>query len=287
MSPPKTFVDLCCGIGSFHYSLARHGLTCAMACDIDPTARKTYKSNYNVEPRGDLYEIDPASVPPFDVLCAGFPCQPFSNAGRHLGFEDERGVLFFQIMKLVKHHTPQYLLFENVPAILSHDNGNTFRTIVDLIKEAGYAVAYKKITCSDFGIPQMRKRVIIVGVKHGSPDAILDFDRFKRHTSLSDYLGKSFVKETAYTIRCGGRRSPLVSKHNWDGYLVNGKEYRLTVEDGIKLQGFPPEFVLCGSENEKWHQLGNTIPTIFTEMLAANLVRETDESPSQDRQSSA
>jgi len=272
METPKTFIDICCGIGSFHYSLAKQGLTCVMACDINPSARATYNENYKVQPLGDIYTIDPSSIQPFDVLCAGFPCQPFSNAGHHLGFEDTRGVLFFQIMKIVDHHKPAYLLFENVPALLTHDSGNTFRRIVQMMEASGYIVAHKKITCSDYGIPQMRKRVLLVGVRNGNPNTLLEFDRFKKNVTLSEYLGKNFAKPTAYTIRCGGRRSPINDKHNWDGYFVDGQEYRLTIQDGLHLQGFPETFVMHGSETEKWHQLGNTIPTIFTEMLAANLM---------------
>lgn len=273
MNKPTTFIDLCCGIGSFHYSLAKQGLTCVMACDINSSARETYEKNYEIKPLGDLYEIDPTTIPSFDVLCAGFPCQPFSNAGLHLGFQDQRGVLFFQIMKIVEHHRPNYLLFENVPALITHNNGHTFQTIVSLMEQMGYSVAHKKVTCSDYGIPQMRKRVLLVGVRHGDPTELLNFDRFKKSTSMTEYLGKSFVKPTAYTIRCGGRRSPINDKHNWDGYIVDGKEYRLTIEDGLRLQGFPSDFILHGTESEKWHQLGNTIPTVFTEMLASNLVR--------------
>ena len=272
MDKPKTFVDICCGIGSFHYSLVKQGLKCVMACDIDPIARQTYQTNYNIQPLGDIYTIEPQSIQPFDILCAGFPCQPFSNAGQHLGFNDRRGVLFFQIMKMVEYHKPNYIIFENVPAILTHDNGNTFRKIVELMEQTGYAIAYKKIKCSDYGIPQMRKRVILVGVKNGDPSRLLDFDRFKKNVNLSEYLGKNFAKTTAYTIRCGGRRSPINDKHNWDGYFVDGQEYRLTIQDGLRLQGFPVNFTLHGTDTEKWHQLGNTIPTIFTEMITSNLI---------------
>jgi DNA (cytosine-5)-methyltransferase 1 len=271
--PPLKFVDLCAGIGSFHHSLAAEGLECVMACDIDPAARKTYAANYGIEPLGDLYDIDPAAVPAFDVCCAGFPCQPFSNAGHHLGFDDTRGVLFFQIMKLVNHHKPKYLFFENVPALLSHDGGRTFAVITHTMQEAGYEVAYSKVTCSDYGIPQMRKRVLLVGVRGGDPASLLDFQRFEVETTMSEYLGKPFEKKVAYTIRCGGRGSPYGNKHNWDGYVVDGVHTRLTLEDGLRLQGFPAGFELVGSVSDKWKQLGNTIPTVFTRMLAKNLTR--------------
>lgn len=177
-------------------------------------------------------------------------------------------------MKLAMYHKPKYLIFENVPALVTHDKGNTFATICKTMEDSGYAIAHKVVRCSDYGIPQMRKRVLLVGVR-GVTDAtpLVDFDRFKRTVTLSEYLGKPFEKNTAYTIRCGGRGSPLDDKHNWDAYRVDGKEYRLTVEDGLRLQGFSPTFALSGSMVKKWHQLGNTIPTIFTEMLAENILR--------------
>lgn len=271
MEKPKTFVDLCCGIGSFHHSFTKVGMQCVMASDIDPTARATYKANHGIEPLGDLYDIDITGIPAFDVLCAGFPCQPFSNAGHHKGFEDERGILFFRIMKFVEHHRPRYVVFENVPAILSHDNGNTFRVITSTLQDAGYNVTHKLVKCSDYGIPQMRKRVLILGVQNGDPAPFLDFERFKKSTTMKEYLKKPFEKDIAYTIRCGGRGSPIDDKHNWDGYWMDKKEYRLTVEDGLLLQGFDKAFILEGSNQKKWHQLGNTIPTVFTHMIAANL----------------
>lgn len=268
------FVDICCGIGSFHQSLAKHGMTCAIACDIDATARETYEANHGIKPVGDLYDVDIPSIPAFDVLCAGFPCQPFSNAGQHKGFEDARGTIFFQIMKWVDHHKPKYIVFENVSALVTHDGGNTFKTICQTMVDAGYDVSHKIIKCSDYGIPQMRKRVILIGVRGtATAGSLLDFDRFKKTVTLADYLGKPFEKETAYTIRCGGRGSALGNKHNWDAYVVGGKEYRLTIEDGLRLQGFPEGFVLKGSVVNQWKQLGNTIPTIFTDMIAQNIMR--------------
>jgi DNA (cytosine-5)-methyltransferase 1 len=175
-------------------------------------------------------------------------------------------------MKVVDHHKPKYIVLENVPAILSHDKGKTFKVIQECLVNAGYKVAHKLIKCSDYGIPQMRKRVIIVGVLGDlEPTPILEFDTFKKNVTLSQYLGKNFEKDVAYTIRCGGRSSPINDKHNWDGYFVDGKEYRLSLEDCIRLQGFEKDFVLCGTVTEKWKQLGNTIPTIFTEMIAENI----------------
>lgn len=246
-------------------------MQCVLACDIDPIARETYTTNYGKEPLGDLYSIPIETLPAFDVLCAGFPCQPFSNAGQHLGFEDARGTLFFEIMKWVHARHPAYVVFENVPALVTHNGGDTFAHICDHLKGAGYSVAHTIVKCSDYGIPQMRKRVILVGVRRGDPARLLDFTRFRKSVTLADYMGLPFEKETAYTIRCGGRGSKLGNKHNWDAYVVGGKEYRLTIEDALHLQGFPRTFRLCGTVTQQWHQLGNTIPTIFTEMIAQTI----------------
>ena len=116
-----TFIDLFCGIGSFHYSFKKRGWSCVMACDICKPARDTYKQNYNITPLEDICNIKPKDIKNYDILCAGFPCQPFSQAGKHKGFNDDLGTLFYQIMKFVKYHKPKVIILENVQALLSHD----------------------------------------------------------------------------------------------------------------------------------------------------------------------
>jgi len=242
-----------------------------MSCDIDNAVKETYKTNYGIVPLGDITEIEPKQVPTYDILCAGFPCQPFSQCGQHKGFEDKRGTLFFHIMKFVDFHKPKVIVLENVQGLLNHDGGKTFERIKTDITSAGYELAYKVIKCSDYGLPQMRKRLIMVGVRDGKEmDKLLDFEEYKQERTLSELLGKPFEKKVAYTIRCGGRNSPINDKHNWDGYWVNGEEYRLTKEDCLNLQGFE-DFTLTGTQSEQWRQLGNTIPTRFTEIIGLNL----------------
>lgn len=265
------FIDLFCGIGSFHYSFKKLGWECVMSCDIDNAVKETYKTNYGIVPLGDITEIEPKQVPTYDILCAGFPCQPFSQCGQHKGFEDKRGTLFFHIMKFVDFHKPKVIVLENVQGLLNHDGGKTFERIKTDITSAGYELAYKVIKCSDYGLPQMRKRLIMIGVRDGKEmDKLLDFEEYKQERTLSELLGKPFEKKVAYTIRCGGRNSPINDKHNWDGYWVNGEEYRLTKEDCLNLQGFE-DFTLTGTQSEQWKQLGNTIPTRFTEIIGLNL----------------
>ena len=203
-------------------------------------------------------------------------CQPFSQCGQHKGFDDKRGTLFFNIMKFVDYHKPKVIILENVMGLLNHDGGKTFEKIKGDIETSNYSITYKVIKCSDYGLPQMRKRLIIVGVRNDTAlinhiDKLLYFDEYKKETTLTELLGKNFEKKIAYTIRCGGKNSPIDDKHNWDGYMVDGKEYRLTKEDCLKIQGFSSEFKLCGNNKDQWKQLGNTIPTIFTEIIGLNL----------------
>jgi len=270
------FIDLFCGIGSFHYSFKKLNWECIMSCDIDNAVKETYNENYGVLPLGDINEIEPKNIPKYDILCAGFPCQPFSQCGKHKGFDDKRGTLFFNIMKFVEYHKPTIIILENVQGLLNHDGGKTFERIKLDIETANYSITYKVIKCSDYGIPQMRKRLIIVGIRNDDVnvkhiDKLLDFDEYKKETTLAEFLCKNFEKKTAYTIRCGGKNSPINDKHNWDGYIVDGKEYRLTKEDCLKLQGFDKDFKLCGNNKDQWKQLGNTIPTIFTEIIGLNI----------------
>ena len=155
---------------------------------------------------------------------------------------DSRGTMFSQVMKFVNTNTPRIVLLENVSALLTHDKGNSFATIVGALESEGYTVVHKILKCSDYGIPQMRKRLFIVGFKNVVVDDVsmfFELAEFEHRTTLKDYLGKNFKKDTAYTIRCGGKNSAIGDRHNWDGYWVDDKEYRLTIEDALKLQALP------------------------------------------------
>lgn len=276
MAKKLSYIDLFCGIGSFHYSFQKLGWECKIACDIHKACRDTYKHNYGLQPLGDVNDIDPSDIEHFDILCAGFPCQAFSQCGHQKGFDDERGILFFQVMKFVTFHKPPIIILENVPSLLTHDSKKTFTRIRSELEKNDYVVHHKILKCSDYGIPQMRKRLFILAihtecelVRYG--DKLLDCRPYEKQQTLSNYLGKNFQRDCAYTIRCGGRKSPVTDRHNWDGYIIDNKEYRLTITDALRLQGFPPDFYLCGSISDQWKQLGNTIPTIFTEMIGQNI----------------
>lgn len=266
------FIDLFCGIGSFHYSFDKLGWKCVLASDIDETVHPVYEKNYGMKPVGDIYDIDPNDIPEYDILCGGFPCQPFSNAGKHGGFDDKRGVLFLEIIRLMEAAKPKIAVLENVSALKSHDKGKTFKIICEKIEEQGYTVHHKVLKCSDYGLPQMRKRIFMVCVRNDITHNvdIFDLKEYEKDMTMKEYLGKNFEKKHAYTIRCGGARSPIKSKQNWDGYMVDGEEYRLTIQDAKKLQGFGDDFYLSEEKKDKkntWRYLGNTIPTKFTELM--------------------
>jgi len=277
-----TYIDLFCGIGSFHYSFKKLGFKCVLSSDICEPAKITYNHNHNMEPMGDICDIDPTSLKSYDILTAGFPCQPFSQAGYRKGFEDDkdnRGTMFSQVMKFVKTNKPRIIVLENVGHLLKHDNGKSFEKITSDIEAEGYKVTYKILKCSDYGIPQMRKRLFIVGIKNISDARIANFfdlEEYEKTTTLSQFLGKNFEKPTAYTIRCGGKRSPIDDRHNWDGYWIlnngNREEYRLTLDDALKLQGFE-NYELLGTQTAKWRMLGNTIPTILTTIIGKQILK--------------
>jgi DNA (cytosine-5)-methyltransferase 1 len=264
------FIDLFSGIGSFHYSLSKLGMKCIMASDIDDNARKIYEANYNMSPLGDIVKINPEIISPYDILCAGFSCQPFSNIGQHKGFKDKKhGTMFHQIMKFADYHKPRIIILENVMGLLKHDSGKTLRRMLKMLKHYSYNVLHGVLKCSDYGIPQMRKRLFIVCIRNKKfPDNFNNWESFKTSSpTLSEFFGKNFEKTESYTIRCGGRRSPINDKHNWDGYIVDDKEYRLTPTDCLKLQGFPDNFIMVGTDTDKYMRLGNTIPTNLTTLV--------------------
>ncbi|MBR1626566.1 MAG: DNA cytosine methyltransferase [Bacteroidales bacterium] len=163
-----TFIDLFCGIGGFHQAMSSLGGQCVFACDIDEQCRQTYYDNYGIAPYGDITKIPAQNIPAHDVLCAGFPCQSFSKAGKRLGFNDAtKGTLFFDIMRIVNYHKPKYLLLENVRNLASHDNGNTWQVIYTQLSEAGYNLLEKPVIFSPhyIGIPQHRERVFIMCIR--------------------------------------------------------------------------------------------------------------------------
>jgi DNA (cytosine-5)-methyltransferase 1 len=161
------FIDLFSGIGGFHQAIEQLGGECVLASEIDPYAIETYTENYKIDSNINIRDIKEEDVPDHDLLCAGFPCQTFSKAGKQEGFNDEtKGTLFFEIERILNAKHPKYIILENVRNLVSHDNGNTWRTIREHLKSAGYRLTKEPLILSphNFGIPQLRERVIILGL---------------------------------------------------------------------------------------------------------------------------
>jgi DNA (cytosine-5)-methyltransferase 1 len=214
-----TFIDLFAGIGGFHQALTSVGMTCVFASEIDEPARKTYLANHALNPalfNQDIRTLSPDDVPDHDILCAGFPCQPFSQAGYKKGFTDaehsERGNLFFCILDILEAKRPKAFILENVRHLLNHDDGNTFATIYQQLTNLNYAVFYKVLKASDYGRPQHRPRIYIVGFnkQYVNTDYAFNFPSpIPLQTTLSDVWEGACDRTIGFTLRVGGRGSGL------------------------------------------------------------------------------
>lgn len=160
------YIDLFAGIGGFHTALSSFGADCVFASEWDKHAQKTYFDNYGIEPAGDITKIDAKDIPDHDIICAGFPCQPFSISGNRLGFEDTRGTLFFDVVRIAKEKQPKLLFMENVRNFASHDNGNTLKVVESTLNEIGYTLWHKVLNSSLFGLPQKRERIFMIAIRN-------------------------------------------------------------------------------------------------------------------------
>ena len=196
------FIDLFAGLGGFHKALHELGHECVFASELDPTLREVYKTNWNIEAKGDIRKIvkdDIESIPAHDILCAGFPCQPFSKAGKQLGRKDkERGTLFDEIIKILQFRKPKYFILENVRYIAKHNNEKTWKNMQVEFKKLGYTVDHHDYSPHEFGIPQHRQRIFIVGSLNGL--AHFSFEQVDEHkTSLIDI--HQFIEENPTDFR--------------------------------------------------------------------------------------
>ncbi|BDR84447.1 DNA cytosine methyltransferase [Clostridium tetani] len=198
------FIDLFAGIGGFRVGFERAGFECVYSCEIDEHACQMYKENFEENPYGDITTLNPKEIPDFDILLAGFPCQAFSICGRQKGFyDDTRGTLFFDICKILEQKKPKAFVLENVKNLEKHDKGNTLTVMLYSLHELGYVVSYKVLNARDFGVPQNRERIIIVGSKEGYS---FDFEKLEKKTinSMEGFLDKEgdfeYLKEDEYTL---------------------------------------------------------------------------------------
>lgn len=199
------FVDLFSGIGGFHQAMKHLGGECVFASEIDTHCINTYYENYKINSACDIRKVKAEDIPPHDVLCAGFPCQAFSKAGYQKGMSDTRGTLFFEVERILKYHKTKYIILENVRNLISHDKGNTWKTIYGHLKSIGYRLTPIPIVISphQFGIPQLRERVVILGIydpENKNKDLQIAFENLlsKDDNSIYSILEKGKVDEKYY-----------------------------------------------------------------------------------------
>ena len=276
-----TFIDLFAGIGGFHLAFHNLDAECVFASEWNEPARLTYETNFStISPKlfkggnfaRDITAVEKKSIPDFDVLCAGFPCQPFSQAGFKKGFADIRGTLFFEIAEIIRIKKPKAFFLENVRGLYSHDEGRTFETIKKtLTEDLGYSFHHSIVKASDHGLPQHRPRLFMVGFKDTNTDFAFPAKRKLKFT-MSDVMKGEVDRDIGYTLRVGGKRSPIDDRRNWDGYIVDGEVRRLTPREGKKMQGFPASFKFPVSDSEALKQLGNSVAVTAIQDYASAIV---------------
>lgn len=289
-----TIIDLFAGIGGFHQAFGNLRVKTVFAAEWNPYARATYQENYELSNpllfsngnfAGDITEVKPKDIPDFDILTGGFPCQPFSNAGKRAGFEDTRGTLFFNIAEILKEKQPKAFFLENVRGLLTHDDGKTFKTIQNSIHQLGYSFHYKVVKASDFNVPQHRPRLFMVGFREDIDDSAFVFpEALPLDFTISKVLGGKVTspnggdKIIGFTLRVGGRGSGVNDRRNWDSYIVDGVERRITLDEAKKLQGFSPNFKFSVSNAQAFKQLGNSVAIPAIQATASQIIKILKES---------
>ena len=292
-------IDLFSGIGGIRLGFERHGCTNVFSSEWDRYARQMYEANFGEKPLGDINDIDPSDIPDHDILLAGFPCQPFSIAGKGLGFEDTRGTLFFNIAEILKNKQPKAFLLENVKRLTTHDSGRTFRIILETLKQLGYTVYFKVLNTLDFGLPQKRERIYIVGFSDNIPFYFPE--PINKYRSLSELLENDQDVEPSYFLsdvlkqkrlaalkkapptpsiwheNIGGNVSALPyscalrAGGSYNYLVVNGVR-RLTGREMLRLQGFPDNFEINIPYSQVRKVAGNSVSVPVIEAIAKNML---------------
>lgn len=301
-------IDLFAGIGGIRLGFekaSKNNIECVFTSEWNKYSEQTYLANYpNETIHGDITLIDEKLIPYHDILLAGFPCQPFSQAGLKKGFSDTRGTLFFDIERILIAKKPQAFLLENVKQLKGHDKGNTLKTIIQHLKEIGYEnVQYEILKAREFGLPQNRERIYIVGFLDKSIQ--FEFPKpTKEPTKVGDILEESVDEK--YTISDklweGHQRRKIANKEKGKGFgfgIVNhtseytntisaryykdgseilveqsGKNPRkLTPREAARLQGFPDSFIIPVSDNQAYQQFGNSVAVNVIEKIAEQMLK--------------
>lgn len=285
------FLDLFAGIGGFRLGMELAGHECIGFCEIDKFARASYKAIHNTKGEIELHDITSVSdesirgIGSVDIICGGFPCQAFSIAGNRRGFEDTRGTLFFEIARFASILRPKYLFLENVKGLLNHENGVTFEIIISTLDELGYNVEWQVLDSKDFGVPQNRERVFIIGHLRGtsgrqvfpifetrSDKSIIQLGNIKKTESFGGNPQCGRVYSPAGLAPClntmqGGQREPKI--------FIDGKARKLTPRECWRLQGFPDwafdKAQEVNSNSQLYKQAGNSVTVNVIAAIAKKL----------------
>lgn len=309
------FIDLFAGIGGFRLALQQLGGVCVFSSDWDRFARQTYAANFGDEPAGDIREVDERKVPPYDILTAGFPCQPFSisgvskknSLGRPHGFADQvQGTLFFEIVRFLTTHRPRAFILENVRNLRNHDRGRTFNVIFQVLsEELGYDIHYRVLDAKPL-VPQHRERIFIVGFreprnfkwpllesKRQTPVLrdIIDKRADPRYTLseklwqyLQDYAQKHRRAGNGFGFglaNLNGTTRTLSARYYKDGSEIlvpqRGKNpRRLTPRECARLMGFPDTFRIVVSDTQAYKQFGNSVVVPVVKLVASAVLDALD-----------
>ena len=304
------FFDLFCGVGGFRLGMERNGNVCIGSCEIDKYARQTYAKNFGHEPEfRDARDIDPTKLPEFQCLCAGFPCQSFSLAGARRGFEDTRGTLFFEIVRIAREKQPSLLFLENVKGLLSHDKGQTFKIMLQTLDELGYDCEWQLVN-SKYFVPQNRERIFIIGHFRGSGrQKILPIGEVGKRNDKSckqTQTERKWVRSThTRTIDAnywkGGSHGSMIAEPKKTTMIMNSntnaniknriqdrdktwtltcnsndfsimdnfKIRKLTPTECERLQGFPDGWTKGVSDTQRYRQMGNAITVDVIQYIAS------------------
>lgn len=297
-----TFIDLFAGIGGIRLGFESIGGKCVFSSEFDDDACKTYEANFGEHPSGDITQIDAADIPDFDILLAGFPCQAFSIIGKKEGFANETcGTLFFEIERILKEKKPKAFMLENVRNLVAHDKGKTFKVIKEHLEALGYSVHAKVLNALDYGVPQKRERIIIVGFLKKIPFEFPLPVEMSQRLTLTDILEdhvdeKYYVKENIRTSRLERLKDkayprPYISHENMAGsvtphpyssalragasanYILINDERRPTEREMLRIQGFPDTFKIVLPYGKIKKQCGNSVAVPVIKAVATEMLR--------------
>lgn len=313
-NPGFEFIDLFAGIGGIRIPFQELGGKCVFTSEWDKFAQKTYLINFGEMPSGDITKIGSEEIPDFDILLAGFPCQPFSQAGLKKGFSDTRGTLFFEIERIIEEKRPRAFLLENVKQLRGHDKGRTLETIKQHLTALDYSFDVEVLRAADFGVPQNRERIFIIGFnkRYYNIDEKYKFpypEPPRTPTRLGDILQKEVDEK--YTISDKlyeghlRRKREHIEKGNGFGfslfdadspytntisarYYKDGSEIlidqgkdknprKLTPRECARLQGFPDKFIIPVSDTQAYKQFGNSVAMPVIRKVAEAMLDEMEE----------